>query len=283
MCPSYSNVLSAIQGRAWVVVTAMLFEVQFRTSWIVMVITPCWLTDRLNTNWRLEGEFLLKKLCFFPGSVFVYRMFFVLSPSFWSQHRMCIFSYAYAVFTTVILKLLLTEVSLKWSVGCLEKHADSPDCPPLHPLESNSTGIKGLILQWYWQEGKFMPEDGTHRLKALWQGSLSESPVRGLHFSLVKGYGLQHTLGSTVSKYFRQHRNAVEKLIPWKGRCSYSSLASLSIRPCVTQGLQGAILMEKAFLKNRRRPLCSSYSFCSEAKLDGICIFTSIPSAGHSL
>lgn len=140
---------------------------------------------------------------------------------------MCISSCTHAVFTTVILKLLLTVVSLKESVGCLEKHAASPDCPPLHPVESNSSGIKGLILQWHWQEGK--PEDETHRLEA----SHNAVRVSGLHFSLVQGYCLQHTLGSTVSKCFQQHRNAVEKLFPWKGNCGYAFLPGF----CLQQAL----------------------------------------------
>lgn len=168
-----------------------------------------------------------------------------------------------------MLKLLLTVVSLKESVGCLEKRTASPDCPPLHPVESNSTGIKELMLQWHWQEGKFKPEDETHRLKVLSQWSLSESQVSGLHFSLVKGCCLQHTLGSTVFKYFQQHRNAVEKLFPWKGSCGYVFLPSFSLQQALSQGLQGAILMEKAFLKNRRRLLYSSHSLCSEAAITG--------------
>lgn len=69
-CPSDNNyVLDAVQGRARPIINTLSFGVQFKLSWIVMVIilppSDC-LTHVITIDiWK--DFFLLKKLCFVPG------------------------------------------------------------------------------------------------------------------------------------------------------------------------------------------------------------------------
>lgn len=82
---------------------------------------------------------------------------------------------AYTDFTPVILKPLLTVVSLKEGVGPSENHSASPVCPPMCPAESDSSEIK---------EGR--KENSSlrmkHKLKPCPIGVKCGSPVRELHF-----------------------------------------------------------------------------------------------------
>lgn len=142
-CPSDNNyVLDAVQGWARPIINALSFRVQFKLSWIVMVIilppSDC-LTHVITIDiWK--DFFLIKEPVFCPRVMYLHnRVFSILSHSFWSQYNTGYVFYLclHWVYTSVILKSLRSSCFPISRNRSTKKHFTSPDCPPLHPAESN--------------------------------------------------------------------------------------------------------------------------------------------------